>query len=131
MVGRSKRAGPTRPERELRLYVVHQHPIVSGRARAHFGKRAAIEHVRDGVARFDHDEADRAGFEIAAIIAGPKSRDRSAGNRGQRTIEGAYDRSDRDLMGRAGESISAALPLLGVDETRVAQFAQDVIQELF
>ena len=60
------------------LYVVHQHPVISGRARAHLGKRAAIKHVGDGVARVDHDEADRAGFEVPAIVTGPERGDRSA-----------------------------------------------------
>jgi hypothetical protein len=53
--------------------VVHQRPILGRRARAHFGKRAVIEHARDGIAGFDHDEADRARLEIAAILAGSKS----------------------------------------------------------
>jgi hypothetical protein len=40
------------------LDVVHEHPIVGGRSRAHFGKRGVIEHACNSIARFNHDEAN-------------------------------------------------------------------------
>jgi hypothetical protein len=90
-----------RVSRRPALYVVHQRTLIRGRARAHFGERAAVEHVGDGIARFDHDQADRAGFEIAAILARSKGGDRSARNWRQRTIKGAHDRADPDLDAQA------------------------------
>ena len=83
-----------------------------------------IEHVRDGVARFHHDQADRAGFEIATILAGSKCGNRSARNRGQRTIESAHDRADPYLMGRARKSVSTAFAFFGVNETGMAQLVR-------
>src|ERR1700761_4109620 len=95
------------------LNMVHQRSIPGGRTSAHFGERGPIEDVRDGVARFDHDEADRAGFQIAAIVAGSERSDRGARYGGERAVERAHDRSDPYLMGRARQRVSAALALLG------------------
>src|SRR6185437_1459807 len=74
---------------------------------------------------------DRAGGEGGAILARAKRGDRGAGNGSEGTVEGAHDRADRDLVGRARESVPAALALLGVDETGVPEFGQDMIEELF
>jgi serine/threonine protein kinase len=63
------------------LNVIHQRQLAAGGERAHFGEGATIEHARDRVARGDHDQPDRAGFEVAAIVAGSIRRDRSAGDR--------------------------------------------------
>jgi hypothetical protein len=71
---RQKRARPARST-SFHLYVVHQHLIIRGRARAHFSERVMIEHVGYSVARFHHDQADGAGFEIAAILARSKCGD--------------------------------------------------------
>jgi hypothetical protein len=102
------------------LNVVHQRPILGGRARAHFGKRAVIEHARDCIAGFDHDEADRARLEIAAILAGSKSGHRSTRSGSQGTIEGTHNRTHTNLMRRACESVASAFPFLGVSEARVS-----------
>jgi hypothetical protein len=130
LVFRSKRA-QAGASGATRLNVVHPHPIIGGRARAHVGKRAAIEHIRNGVAGVDHDQADRAGFEIAAIVAGPESGDRSAWDWGQRTVEDAHDCADWYLMRQPREGVSPALPLLRVDEAGVPEFGQDMIEKLF
>ena len=58
-----------------RLAGIGQHP--------HLCERAIVEHVGDGVASFDHDQPYRAGFQIAAVAARAKSRDRSARNSAQ------------------------------------------------
>jgi hypothetical protein len=63
------------------LNVIHQRQLAAGGERAHFGEGATIEHARDRVARGDHDQPDRAGFEVAAIVARSIRRDRSAGDR--------------------------------------------------
>ena len=97
-----------RPERADGLNVIHGHALVRGRTRAHLGERAMIEDVRDRVSRFDHDQSDRAGFEIAAIVARSKCGDRSARNGGQRAIESAHDRAHPDLMRRARKSVPSA-----------------------
>ena len=83
--------GPYRPGRRAgaipspaplsSLNVIHQRQLAAGGERAHFGEGATIEHARDRVARGDHDQADRAGFEVAAIVAGSIRGDRSAGDR--------------------------------------------------
>src|SRR6185312_13530991 len=120
-----------RPAINIRgLDVVHCYPVIGERAGAHFGERATVENVGDGVARVDHHEADRAGGEVGAILARAKRGDRGAGNGSERPVEGAHDRADGDLLGRARESVPAALALLGVDETGVPEFGQDMIEEL-
>jgi hypothetical protein len=35
-------------------------PVARINSRAHSSERALIKHIRDGVARFDHDQQDRA-----------------------------------------------------------------------
>src|SRR5271155_594799 len=112
------------------LNVIHQRQLAAGGERAHFGEGATIEHARDGVARGDHDQPDRAGFKVAAIVAGSIRRDRSAGDRGQRAIEGAHDRANSNLVRGTGERIAAALALLRVNEAGVAQLCQNVIEKL-
>ena len=111
--------------------VIHEHPIVSGRSRAHLGKRGVIEHARNGVARFNHDDTNGAGFEVVAIVAGSKRSDRGARDWRQRTIEGAHNRAHADFVGGASQCISSAFALLGIDETRVSQRGQDMIEKLF
>jgi hypothetical protein len=111
--------------------LVHQRPILGRRARAHFGKRAVIEHARDGIAGFDHDEADRARLEIAAILAGSKSGHRSARNGSQGTIEGTHNCAHTNLMRRSCESVASAFAFLGVNETGVSEVGQNMIQKLF
>ena len=53
------------------------------------------------------------------------------GIRRERTIEGAHDRADADLMGRARERVSAALAFLGVNEAGVPELGQNMVEELF
>ena len=79
-----------RPARRLakatdpRLYVIHLSQVASRGEPAHFREGEVIEHVGDGVASGDHDQADRTGFEIAAIVARSKCRDGSAPGIGAR-----------------------------------------------
>ena len=114
-----------------RLYVIHQLPIVRRRARPHLGERATVQHVGDGVSRFDHDQSNGTGFEIAAIVARSERCYGGAGQGRQRTIESAHDRPDPDLMRRTRQRVAATFALLGVDEARVSEFGQDMIEELF
>jgi len=94
--------------RRLQIRGIGQH--------AHFGESAIVEHVGDRIARFDHDQPNGAGLQVAAIGAGPKGGDGSAGNRRERPVESAHDRADPDVRRRPGERIAAAFPLLGIDE---------------
>jgi hypothetical protein len=93
--------------------------VIRRSARAHPGERATIKHVRDGVARFDHNQADRTGLKISAIVARSERGDRRAGKGGQRTIESAHDRANPDFMSRARESVATPFAFLGVDEARI------------
>ena len=89
-----------------------------------------VEHIGDGVAGLEHDEAHRTGQEIGAILAGAIGCHRSAGKRRERAVENPHDRADPDLVRRLGKGVAAALALLGIDETAVAQFGQDMVEEL-
>ena len=93
--------------------------VIRRSARAHPGERATIKHVPDGVVRFDHNQADRTGLKISAIVARSERGDRRAGKGGQRTIESAHDRANPDFMSRARESVAIPFAFLGVDEARI------------
>src|SRR5208282_846005 len=87
---RNRGAAPARRLVEAtdpRLYVIHLSQVARSGEPAHFRKGEVIEHVRDGVACGDHDQADGAGFEVAAIVARSICRYGSARNRREGTVE--------------------------------------------
>ncbi len=114
-----------------RLYVIHLSQVARSGEPAHFRKGEVIEHVRDGVACGDHDQADRAGFEVAAIVARSICRYGSARNRREGTVEGAHDRANSNLGGWTGKRVPAPLALVGKNKTGVTQLGQDLIEEFF
>ena len=63
------------------LNVIHQRQFVAGGEGAHVGQGAAVEDARNRLASRDHDDPDRAGLEVRAIVARSVRRDRSAGDR--------------------------------------------------
>ena len=61
---------------------------------------------------------------------GAEGGDGGAGNRRERSVENAHDGADADLVRRPGERVAAALALLGIDQSRVPQLGQYVVEEL-
>ena len=49
--------------------MIHWSQIARGGEPPHFREGEVIEYVCDGVACGDHNQTDRAGFEVVAIVA--------------------------------------------------------------
>src|SRR5882757_4070631 len=95
---------------------------------AHFGQRALVEHLGDGLPDLEHQMSDLACRLIAvftALILGAAG----ARNRRERPVEHAHDMADLDLVGRARQAIAAFLALAALDEPGIAQFAQNGVEE--
>ena len=112
------------------LNVIHFREVAWIGQHSHLCERAIVEHVGDGVAGFDHDQPDRAGFQIGAVVAWAKGGDRSAGDRRKRAIQRPDDRAHSDLVRRTSQRVSTAFPLLGIDEAGTAQLGQNMIEKL-
>jgi hypothetical protein len=73
-------------------------------------ERAPLKDLGQGVAAFQQDEADAAGRDIHAVLAGLEPGARGAGRQGQRPIHGADDVGDGDFRRRSRQGIAARAP---------------------
>lgn len=87
--------------------------------------------MRDGVARLNHHETDRAFPQISAVVASAIAGDRSAPDRRQRAVENAHDIADADLIEGPSKGIAAPLAMFGIDEPGAPQFGQYLIEKPF
>ena len=62
-------SGALGPAAPFPLDVIHLRELGRVAQSAQFGERAIVEDVGDGVARLDHDQPDRAGLEVGAVLA--------------------------------------------------------------
>jgi hypothetical protein len=91
--------------------------VIRRSARAHPGERATIKHVRDGVARFDHNQRTEQDLRSPQSSQG-RNAVTDAQGRGPKD-QSAHDRANPDFMSRARESVAAPFAFLGVDEARI------------
>ena len=96
---------------------------------AHLGKAAVVEHAGDRLPHLQHHVPDLAG-RLVAVVTRLVLRAAGAGNGRQRAVENAHDMADLDLGRRLGEAVAAVLALAALNETGIAQLAEDRVEEL-
>ena len=76
-----------------------------------------------------HQDAQRAGEFVRAGAAVAPGRDRSAGQRRERSVERANHLADGDFVGAAGQAVAPAHAAFAGEQAGVAQAEENLLEE--
>ena len=95
----------------------------------HLRQRPVVQHGRDRIACFEHDQANAAIFFVGTIVATPVGVFTGAGDWSERSVKDADNVTDLNVMRRPGQGITSAFAFFRKNKAGVAKLPENGVEK--